>query len=1333
MTQETRRRSWRWLRHVAWVLGVKIFLIAAGLILFFGSGLGNPVLRHMMIRRLDALTGGRTEIRTISLGWLSLHATIKGLVIHGREPEGTAPLFSAEEVQVALRIDSFWGRKISLNDLYLRQPQVHIRVDKSGATNVPSPRLHSASNKPIREMLFDLYVHSVHIDDGWFLYNDTKTPLALEGGDLRLAIDAGGTATHPLYLGTFDWQSIHFTSGKDLPIPASVSTRFTFWRDGFTLEQGVLSAGRSHLDAQGEMAGFVNPKWTFRYRGWLDLLDLREALRTPEVPLGHVDVRGEGSFADGKIQSTGSYAGQGITLGFDDFHAANLISRASYRLDNRGIELPDFTALALGGSVKGRVHMLFNGLLFRAETRIQDVRLAALLPDIDHRGFPIDALHWDAEVSGDTVESWTAAFVHFEIAGSMHWEEPDVLAAHHIPVNADWKLRYRYDQETLALETGDFETPSSRGSITGLLSARNSALDFRFETGALEAYDDFIHAIAGDAPGSADAAIPIAGTARWDGKIVGPSASASFIGHFRGEGFRYDGLAFDALDADLTYSPAEATFTHARARSGSMDAEFDATLALTDWSFLPESSWSTDVSFEKAPIQSLQQFAGMSYPVRGLLTGQFHGRGTRAEPMVSGLFDLADGSVYGVSFDRLRGQLNLVPGEIRIADAELRIFAPGTENGRGAGIVTGSAGYRFADRSISAELVGASLPLENFGKLQATRFPLAGQISFRLKATGPVTAPLAEGTFRVVDLRVGPEVVGSFDGALTSDGRQANLKLGSAMSAGAISGNISLGLADPYPLNGTVSIININLDPYLMTALHLNRFNGHGTADGDISVSGALRHPENIAVEANLSRLLLTYGSVQLENAGPIHLRSTRDNLDILSAAFRGTDTNLQVEGSLHFTGQRAVALRLNGTADLRLLNAFIPDVDARGPAQINATFAGTLDHPRITGRVHIADASARSADFPTGLSAVKGDFIFDSTRLFFDNVTAEAGGGTLSLSGSVNYGDSPLRYDMAARTDRIRIRYPEGMSWLMAGALRLAGTPEGGLLSGRVTVQRVNLSEGLDTASVLVSSKEGGSSASSFLRNLQFDIETVSTPDARMEWPGAQLEAESNLRIRGTAEHPIILGHIHVLAGELLFHGNRYRVSRGDLNFVDPFRLDPIINVEATTTIQQYEITLNFTGKSSAMSLAYRSDPPLPANDIVTLLALGQTSSEGSVRSGGTTQSSTAGASALVSEAISSQLGGRLERLFGITRLRVDPGLAGVGSTGSEQNAAARVTVEQQVTHNLSITYVSNVSSTQQQVIQVEYNVNRNVSIVALRDQNGTFGIDVKIKKRLP
>jgi translocation and assembly module TamB len=75
-----------------------------------------------------------------------------------------------------------------------------------------------------------------------------------------------------------------------------------------------------------------------------------------------------------------------------------------------------------------------------------------------------------------------------------------------------------------------------------------------------------------------------------------------------------------------------------------------------------------------------------------------------------------------------------------------------------------------------------------------------------------------------------------------------------------------------------------------------------------------------------------------------------------------------------------------------------------------------------------------------------------------------------------------------------------------------------------------------------------------------------------------------------------------------------------------------------------------------------------------------------------------------------------------------VDPFLAG---TGTEQNAAARVTIEEQVTHDLTVTYSTNTTSDQEQVIQVEYAVRRDVSIIALRDNNGTFGLDVKFKKR--
>jgi translocation and assembly module TamB len=58
-------------------------------------------------------------------------------------------------------------------------------------------------------------------------------------------------------------------------------------------------------------------------------------------------------------------------------------------------------------------------------------------------------------------------------------------------------------------------------------------------------------------------------------------------------------------------------------------------------------------------------------------------------------------------------------------------------------------------------------------------------------------------------------------------------------------------------------------------------------------------------------------------------------------------------------------------------------------------------------------------------------------------------------------------------------------------------------------------------------------------------------------------------------------------------------------------------------------------------------------------------------------------------------------------------------------------VTIEQQVTNQLTVTYSTNVSQSSQQIIQMEYNVSRNLSIVALRDQNGIVSFDVRIRQR--
>jgi len=63
-----------------------------------------------------------------------------------------------------------------------------IRIEKNGTSNIPVVQ-GATPRKPARETLFDLHIRRLQLQNGWILYNDVRTPLAVEGDNLRLALD----------------------------------------------------------------------------------------------------------------------------------------------------------------------------------------------------------------------------------------------------------------------------------------------------------------------------------------------------------------------------------------------------------------------------------------------------------------------------------------------------------------------------------------------------------------------------------------------------------------------------------------------------------------------------------------------------------------------------------------------------------------------------------------------------------------------------------------------------------------------------------------------------------------------------------------------------------------------------------------------------------------------------------------------------------------------------------------------------------------------------------------------------------------------------------------
>jgi translocation and assembly module TamB len=1304
----------RWKR---WIAAGLFLCLAAVLAVYiaFTSGFAERFLERAIVRGIEDRTGGRVEIKKFLFRPWALHAEISGFTLHGLEGPSADPLFHADRILVDIRILSFFRRKYALDRLLMERPQLAIAIDKSGHSNLPH-RQPRPTSRPWQETLFNLQIKNLELREGRADIGNLRIPLAMLGQDFRFALQYhGGGSASDVYLGSFDVHRVFLAERHDMPFSFDVAARFTLHRDSFELDQLAVNLPSSEFNFRAELASFSRPDWNLRYRGRLSLEDVRTIFHAPKTPGGIADFSGQAHYATGQWTANGYYDAHDIRMPYQWFHASGFRTWGNFDVAQRKLVVPNLRVTALEGSIDGRLDMDFKGLAFRTETRLRGANLARILTALDNPSFPVRALDWDGLVDADCVNTWQRNFKHFRTRGETRWSPPPVLARGMLPVSAKIGYDYDTDRRAVLIDPGaEISMPKTQLGFYGPLGAVDSGLEVKFHTDDLVDWDDFINVIRG----KDSEPVQVAGRADWRGRILGPLGGPTFVGHVQGTNARYDKLFWDAINGDMEYSPDGFRLTQATVQHGRTSAKIDLALQLDgDWSFLPANTWSLDARLDRAPTNDLQEILQTNYPIRGLLSGDFHGGGTRQAPALDGDFLLQDVEAKGVRFDQLSGQVHFAHDEDRLSNAELR---------GAAGRLSGDIALRPFDQKVEFNLHGTGIALDRIAAIQTSAVPIAGQFNFDLRGGGPMLAPAAQGSLRVENFRLGTENEGNFRGRLSSDGHTASLSIESSSPQPTLQGQVTLGFGDDQPISGRLSLARFDLDPFIVAGLHLSHITSHSSADGVFTFSGALRQPDSIQIVADVTRIAFDYELVHLTNDGDIRLTYRRNEVRVDQAHLHGPDTDLEVTGSARFDRDRPLHLAMSGQLDLRLLAGWLPGFEFQGRANTNVSIEGTISRPRITGRTTIHNASASYADFPVGLSKVNGDFVFDQSRFLFDNVTAESGGGNLTLSGNVAYGEGPLRYEVNASTTAIRIRYPTGLSWLAGGKLQLSGSTKASLVSGRVQVQRLLFAQGVDVASFFSAASEttsGPPSTSPFLRNLSFDVAGQTAPGAQIQWTSAQIGMDGEVRLRGTWDRPILLGNIHLLGGQMAFRGNNFDLTRGDINFANPFRLDPVLNVEATATISQYQVTIDFSGPASRLAMTYRSDPPLPDSDIIALLALGSPGEEAGLRSQSTSQNY--GATALLSEAISSGIGGRIEHLFGISQFRVDPFVAGAAT---ESNAAARVTIQEQVARDLTITYSTNAATTNQyQLIQVQYDVSRDLSVEFLRDINGTYGFDIK------
>jgi translocation and assembly module TamB len=247
------------------------------------------------------------------------------------------------------------------------------------------------------------------------------------------------------------------------------------------------------------------------------------------------------------------------------------------------------------------------------------------------------------------------------------------------------------------------------------------------------------------------------------------------------------------------------------------------------------------------------------------------------------------------------------------------------------------------------------------------------------------------------------------------------------------------------------------------------------------------------------------------------------------------------------------------------------------------------------------------------------------------------------------------------------------------------------------------------------------------YIRGMHLDIRLESSPNLEFQTSVTRgLQADVDLRLRGTAVRPTLLGDVGFSEGEISLFGNKYTLTRGDIRFFSPTRIEPVFDLEAETRARGIDVNISFSGTPSKLNVSYRSDPPLQPNDIIALLAVGRDPNIAAGLASSQMAQQGSGLGDVVGEALTSSMNNRLQKFFGVTRLKIDPQL-----TGLDNIPQARLTLEQQLSKDITLTFITNVARTSEQIVRIQWDFTREWSGIAVRDENGLFGVDVQYRKR--
>ena len=1393
MTEEVKTRHPHKRLWIGAVAGVVLLAVVVSLIWYLRSPSFENFVRRKLIATLEEATGGRVEMAAFHWKLSDLAFEADGLTIHGLEPAGESPYAHVNRALVRLHVVSFLERQVSLEQVELWAPVIHIIVNPDGSTNAPEPKVKPDHPKTPVQQLFDLAIGRVDVHDGMLLLNQHKLALDFSVNQLVAAMAYDRLAQRydsSVQVGKMDAK---YQDYRD--VAAQADLQFSLWHNQAEIKSLKLVSETSSLQLSGKVTDFESPQVHLTYSSTLDVAQMGAVARAYQLRGGSLVLDGSGTYSEAAgYTATGRIAIRDLDYLNDVVAVRKANLDSNFALDHNNLSLTRIAARLLGGMLTGDAEVKnlwptqltpiaptpaepigLNGKkVARNSSRVHGTQAAVKsvsaqpeegsarlhlgglsLNDLARmfasRSLPLDKLNAAGSVTGSVNLAWKQALANAFADLALEIASPAQPANNQLPLNGRVSGRYGARSGSMELSALNLTTPHTHLDATGALGATSAALKLSVNTTSLTEFAPMLTAMGNTPP-----PIELAGAASFSGTLSGRLRTPQIAGHLQATNFVYihtpapetpalrpppepakhkswlhlasnpapppqpvarpRRIHIDQFSGDVQYSQSEVALHHAVVQEAGAQLTLDGSSALDRGDFTRASQFQVQAAMHDADIAELQRALGLEYPVSGKMNFTLHAAGTADDPHGQGQISMKDGQAHGRPILSLTAKVAFASHAAQLDDIHLQA---------GHGTVSGSAAYNFRSRDVKLDLTGQSIDLADIPEVQRPHLQIAGVTNFTVKGSGTQDQPVINGHFQIGSLRLNGDIVGNITADAVTRGRQLTLTARSNFPKASLTLDGNVDLQGDMPASATLRFANLDVNPFLPEAMR-NQVTRQASLDGEGHLTGPLKQPRLLHANLSIQQFSVEAQHIPIKSEGPIELSLANEIVTVQRCTLASQENRMTLTGTASLEGDGPVNLSADGSLNLKLAETVNPDITSYGAANVNVKIGGTMSAPLMSGRAEVLHAGLSMIDVPAGLGDVNGTLVFNQNRLEVEKVTGRMGGGHVKLGGFVTFAPA-VGFNLTADGSDIRFRY-SGISVTSDQSLQLNGTLQNASLTGNITVTRFAQIPSGDMQFLLAQATAPPRipNPKSPLNNLHLEVRVLSTPALTVQTSLAKLSGDIDLHLRGTAARPVLLGRVNIAEGDIKVGGTKFHLERADISFLNPVVIDPVLDVEATTQVRDYDITIGLHGTMERLNTTYRSDPPLSSDDIISLLAFGTTQAQSAM---GVTPSSgfaDTASGALLSSALNQAVTNRVSKLFGASTIRINPSFG-----GPQNDPNARITIEQQVTNNITLTYVTDLARSGQEVIQFEYNINSEYSLQGLRDENGVVSFDLLIRKR--